>query len=120
MRMTEVERIRVVVITDNYYDALRPDPPYGARYRTAPGSSIHAEHGLSYYVETVVDGFSTEFMFDFGLDGKGVLNNMALLKIDFERIAAFGLSHGHFDHWGGLLDHQREGPTGVRNPSTCL
>ena len=104
MKITEVDHVRMAVITDNYYDALRPDPPCGVRYRTAHGSSIHAEHGLSYYVETMVDGVSTGFMFDFGLDGKGVLNNMALLSIDFEKIAAFGLSHGHFDHWGGLLD----------------
>jgi 7,8-dihydropterin-6-yl-methyl-4-(beta-D-ribofuranosyl)aminobenzene 5'-phosphate synthase len=52
----------------------------------------------------MVNGVSTGFMFDFGLDAKGVLNNMALLSIDFEKIAAFGLSHGHFDHWGGLLE----------------
>jgi 7,8-dihydropterin-6-yl-methyl-4-(beta-D-ribofuranosyl)aminobenzene 5'-phosphate synthase len=104
MIVTEVERLKIVVITDNYYDALRPDPPVGIRYRAAPGRSVHAEHGLSYFIETTVDGTTSRFMFDYGLDPRGVLNNMALLGIDLAGISAFGLSHGHFDHWGSLLE----------------
>lgn len=102
--ITEVERLKIVVVTDNYYDALRPDPPGGTRYRTAPGLSIHAEHGLSYYVETIVGGQRNGFMFDYGLDPQGVMNNMALLEIDLANTKAFCLSHGHLDHWGGLLE----------------
>lgn len=104
MSMTEIDRVKIIVITDNYYDALRPDPRAGIRYRTAPGQSIHAEHGLSYYVETTVEGRQSGFMFDYGLDPQGVINNMALLKIDLAKARAFGLSHGHFDHCGGLLE----------------
>ncbi|HAR94512.1 MAG TPA: hypothetical protein DCR97_00890 [Deltaproteobacteria bacterium] len=104
MEMTEVDHVRIAVITDNYFDALRPDPPCGVRYRTLPGQSIHAEHGLSYYVETVVQESRYGLMFDYGVDPRGVANNMALLDIDLARVRAFGLSHGHFDHWGGLLE----------------
>jgi hypothetical protein len=45
----EVKRLSITVVTDNYSDALRPDSAIGTRYRSAPGSSIHAEHGLSYF-----------------------------------------------------------------------
>jgi 7,8-dihydropterin-6-yl-methyl-4-(beta-D-ribofuranosyl)aminobenzene 5'-phosphate synthase len=38
-------------------------------------------------------------MFDFGLDSFGVMNNIELLGLDIGRVDAFGLSHGHFDHW---------------------
>jgi 7,8-dihydropterin-6-yl-methyl-4-(beta-D-ribofuranosyl)aminobenzene 5'-phosphate synthase len=98
-----VERLIVTIITDNYYDALRPDPPIGKRFRAFPGASIHAEHGLSCHVETVLNGTSYSFMFDYGLDAAGIINNMALLSIDAGKADAFGLSHGHFDHFGGLL-----------------
>jgi len=98
----EIERLAVTVITDNYYNALRPDPPNGKRYRSFPGASIHAEHGFSCHLETRVNGKSHFFMFDYGLDCRGIINNMELLGIDPSKVDAFGLSHGHFDHWSGL------------------
>jgi len=99
----EIERLTVTVITDNYYDALRPDPPNRKRYRSFPGASIHAEHGFSCHLETVVNGRSYFFMFDYGLDCRGIINNMELLGIDPGKVDAFGLSHGDFDHWSGLI-----------------
>jgi 7,8-dihydropterin-6-yl-methyl-4-(beta-D-ribofuranosyl)aminobenzene 5'-phosphate synthase len=91
------------VLTDNYYDALRPDAKITKRYRVVPGKSIHAEHGLSYYVETVVNGKTSGCMFDYGLDPIGVMNNIAVLGLDLGKANAFSLSHGHFDHWMGAL-----------------
>jgi hypothetical protein len=40
----EVDAVRVWVLADNYYDALRLDNEVAKRYRSAPGKSIHAEH----------------------------------------------------------------------------
>lgn len=101
----EVDRVSVWVVTDNYYDALRPDGKFARRFRAAgPGKSIHAEHGLAYYIETVVNGNTSGCMFDYGQDFGGVLSNMNLLGIDLGNIKAFGLSHGHFDHWMGAID----------------
>jgi 7,8-dihydropterin-6-yl-methyl-4-(beta-D-ribofuranosyl)aminobenzene 5'-phosphate synthase len=42
-------------------------------------------------------------MFDYGVEGEGVVKNMKLLEIDLGRLEAFALSHGHYDHWGSLL-----------------
>jgi len=94
--------LTLTIITDNYYDALRPDPPMGKRFRALPGVSLHAEHGFSCHLEGVSNGRSSFFMFDYGLDPLGIIKNMELLSIDVSRIDAFGLSHGHFDHWSGL------------------
>lgn len=99
----EADKVTVWVLTDNYYDALRPDTSITKRYRAAPGKSIHAEHGLAYYVESVVGGKAAACMFDYGLDPVGVMNNMSLLGLDPENVTAFCLSHGHFDHWTGAL-----------------
>jgi 7,8-dihydropterin-6-yl-methyl-4-(beta-D-ribofuranosyl)aminobenzene 5'-phosphate synthase len=98
-----VDRLTLTIITDNYYDALRPDPPMGKRFRALPGVCIHAEHGFSCHLEGISNGKSSCLMFDYGLNPLSVMQNMELLGIDVGKIDAFGLSHGHFDHWGGLL-----------------
>ncbi len=102
-RVIEVDKVTVWVLTDNYYDALRPDSKITKRYRVTPGKSIHAEHGLAYYMETVVDGKTSACMFDYGLDSSGVMNNVALLGLDLGKANAFSLSHGHFDHFLGAV-----------------
>ena len=113
MEFLVVDRLAIAIVTDNYYDALRPDPPMGKRFRAFPGASIHAEHGFSCYLETVINGKSHSFMFDYGLDSLGIMNNMELLGIDPGTIDAFGLSHGHFDHFSGLLDIVRRSRAGT-------
>ena len=102
VRMPEVERLAITIITDNHYDALRPDASVTKRFRTQPGKWMHAEHGLSYFIETTSGGSTSAFMFDYGLDGHGVKGNMDVLGIDVAKAGGFGLSHGHFDHWTGL------------------
>lgn len=99
--MQEVDAVRIWFLTDNYYDALRPDTAVAHRYRTLPGYSIHAEHGLACYVETAGGGGAGACMFDFGLDPQGVSGNARLLGLDLGKVDAYVLSHGHHDHWGG-------------------
>jgi 7,8-dihydropterin-6-yl-methyl-4-(beta-D-ribofuranosyl)aminobenzene 5'-phosphate synthase len=103
-QLSEVDMVRVWFLTDNYYDALRPDSEIAKRYRTTPGRCLHAEHGLAYFVETKINGNTSTCMFDFGLDAQGVLNNAVLLNVDLGRADAFALSHGHFDHWAGAIE----------------
>ena len=104
IKVTEVEKITVWVLTDNYYDALRLDTNVAKRCRLIPGKSIHAEHGLAYYVETVTDNKTGACMFDYGLDPAGVINNIKLLELDVGKVNAFALSHGHYDHWSGAME----------------
>ena len=102
-RFVEVDKLTITIITDNYYDALRSDGAIGMRYRATADKSIHAEHGLSYFVETVSGGQAGSFLFDYGVDARGVLRNMEVLGISLEKVDAMGLSHGHWDHWGALM-----------------
>jgi 7,8-dihydropterin-6-yl-methyl-4-(beta-D-ribofuranosyl)aminobenzene 5'-phosphate synthase len=111
VKIPEVEKATVTVITDNYYDALKQHYKIAKRYGMGikPGTdpykiNLHAEHGLSYHVETVLSGNPHSFLFDYGVDFQGVSRNMELLNIDFRAVEALGLSHGHFDHWGTFLE----------------
>jgi 7,8-dihydropterin-6-yl-methyl-4-(beta-D-ribofuranosyl)aminobenzene 5'-phosphate synthase len=102
--VTEVDRLTVWVLTDNYYDTNVPDAKITKRFRVGgPGASVHAEHGLSFYVETVVKGKTSACMYDYGLDPAGVMNNAALLGLDMGKANAFSLSHGHYDHYDAAV-----------------
>lgn len=97
--VTEADKVTVWVLTDNAYDTLRPDTKIAKRYRSVPGKAILAEHGVSFYVETVVNGKTSACMFDYGNDPFGVMNNITLLGVDIGKANAFSLSHGHWDHF---------------------
>ena len=97
--ITEVDKLTIWVLTDNYYEANEPESKITKRYRAVQGKSIHAEFGLSFYIETVTGGKTSTCMFDYGLDPVGVMNNIALLGLDVGKTNAFSLSHGHFDHF---------------------
>ena len=98
-----MDSLAVTVITDNYYDKLRPDQKIAHRAKIAHGNSMHSEHGLSYHIEASASGRTHAFMFDYGVEGEGIVKNMKLLEIDLGRLEAFALSHGHYDHWGSLI-----------------
>ena len=63
---------------------------------TASGNLI-AEHGLAYYIE--FDG--KRIFFDAG-QGNVIEHNCEKLNIDPLRANAFVISHGHYDHTGGI------------------
>ena len=107
-KITEVDKLTVWVLVDNFYASSERDAKIQTRYRSTPQKSMHAEHGLSYYVETEVGGKKSTFMFDYGLDPAVVLNNIALLGLDVGRADAFGLSHGHYDHYLGAISLLRQ------------
>jgi 7,8-dihydropterin-6-yl-methyl-4-(beta-D-ribofuranosyl)aminobenzene 5'-phosphate synthase len=101
--VTEVDKLTIWVLSDNYHDANEPDAKITKRYRSVPGKSISAQHGLSFYAETVIGGKTSACMFDYGLDPVGVLSNIALLGLDIGKTNAFSLSHGHPDHYAGAV-----------------
>ena len=107
LKIQEAEKIIVTVITDNYTDALKPHHKIARRpvSKVSPKETIfHAEHGLAYHVETVVNNQSHCFLFDFGFDFHGIKRNLDLLKVKLNSIEALALSHDHFDHQSALLE----------------
>ena len=63
----------------------------------AYGKGIRAEHGFS----ALIDTGNARVLFDTG-QSDAFLHNAAVLKIDIASVDAVVLSHGHYDHTGGL------------------
>lgn len=101
VNIPEAEKITITIIIDNYTETTRPSYKIANRYT---GGYLYAQHGLSYHIETVVDGRSHSLLFDFGPTFPGLIGNMDALKIDLDKLEALALSHGHRDHFGGLVE----------------
>ncbi len=64
---------------------------------TSSRDDLQAEHGLSYYLET--NGH--KLLFDAGQSG-AFADNARAMGIDLSQVDLCILSHGHYDHGGGL------------------
>ena len=111
--LTEVDRLEVQVLVDNVTDSLSSTPPFVTREwpalvrkgmrRVAGASLCCANHGLSLVIRATTDRQEHVVLFDAGPVDYAVQHNGTRLGVDFGAIEAVVLSHGHWDHGGGLL-----------------
>ena len=104
-----VDRLSVRVLVDGAYNLfLRPGEVKGVKVERPPRESdyrraIHNEWGLSLYLESQRAADQRTFMLDFGYTPQALLNNAELLGVDPKKVEALIVSHGHYDHFGGLV-----------------
>lgn len=111
MEVPEVDGLCVTVVVENSYDALASGGRFGTvrveRTGTPRGGDprprLLAEHGLALLVESWRGPERRTVLVDFSAQGSTLLNNLGALGVDSARIDALALSHGHDDHYGGLL-----------------
>ncbi|MGN1267145.1 MAG: MBL fold metallo-hydrolase [Dorea sp.] len=72
---------------------------------TEVGNGCFYEHGLSFYLETE----KHRLLVDVGASGR-FLHNAQILGIDLEDVDLVFLSHGHYDHSGGLMEFAKLNP----------
>ena len=105
-----VDELTVREITDNTHDifltgARRLAWRCGARdFREAPqGKTLESEWGLALHLESRKAQETRRYLLDFGFTPDVYANNLDLLKIDVSQVDALIISHGHYDHVGGLM-----------------
>jgi 7,8-dihydropterin-6-yl-methyl-4-(beta-D-ribofuranosyl)aminobenzene 5'-phosphate synthase len=113
--LAPVDEVAVTVLVDNTYDALligdervrRPSFTVG----TAPApqfvggttmTGLVAEHGFGALVSVRRGDRTTAVLFDSGLSPDALVTNSDRLQVDLTAVQGVVLSHGHFDHAGGL------------------
>lgn len=98
------QSLTLTVVVDNLINIFLPSQ--GPLNYPQPGrcSSLLAEQGLSLWIEaTDAAGKTTRVLYDFGRGEYVVRNNLRLLEIDPATADYLVLSHGHIDHYGGML-----------------
>jgi 7,8-dihydropterin-6-yl-methyl-4-(beta-D-ribofuranosyl)aminobenzene 5'-phosphate synthase len=113
-QVPEVDQLAVRIVTDNRVvlfvpsekradlsierrlgPNLSPDAP--------PRTDLLGEFGLSMHAESHRGSEQRTILIDFGYTPETLLNNLAILRIDPSSLDALVLSHGHYDHFGGMV-----------------
>ena len=103
-----VDRLAVRVLIDGSFDSFfRPGKVNGVSVEPAPRRqdyrrSLHNQWGLSLFLELQRASEQRNVMLDFGYTPEALLNNIELTGVDPSKLDALVVSHGHFDHFGGL------------------
>ena len=104
-----VDKLSIRVLVDSSYDLfLRPNKLNGVTIEPAPRPAdfrrtLHNEWGLSLWLESQRSADQRTLLLDYGYTPNVLHNNMELVGVDPGRINALIVSHGHYDHFGGLM-----------------
>jgi len=105
MQLKEADRLEVTVLVDNYTDILLLESTDTVkRYKPSPSSGPLAEHGLSFLIKVYSGPEKHAALMDAGRSSTCLMHNLEVFGVDLKEIETTVLSHGHADHFGGLLD----------------
>jgi 7,8-dihydropterin-6-yl-methyl-4-(beta-D-ribofuranosyl)aminobenzene 5'-phosphate synthase len=111
-----IDKLAVQVLVDGAFDSFsRPQKVNGVVVEVGRSSDFrrpfHAQWGLSLMLDAQRGNDARTILLDFGHTPEALMTNMDLQRVDPRKINSLILSHGHNDHWGGLLgflDKQRD------------
>ena len=112
MSLQQADALEIQVLVDNVTDSLSTTPVFVTREwamlqkrglkRTSGAALCCANHGLSLVITAHGPSGPRTLLFDGGPVDYAVERNGTRLGIDFAAIEAAMLSHGHWDHAGGI------------------
>jgi 7,8-dihydropterin-6-yl-methyl-4-(beta-D-ribofuranosyl)aminobenzene 5'-phosphate synthase len=70
---------------------------------TGYGTSLYAQHGVSFLLDVTAKNEGKKVLFDVGQSAQPLLHNMEVMGLDPKTIDMIFLSHCHYDHTGGLV-----------------
>jgi 7,8-dihydropterin-6-yl-methyl-4-(beta-D-ribofuranosyl)aminobenzene 5'-phosphate synthase len=116
MSIQDVDQISITILMDNSTDLLLKNSTHATRAPLTMNEKFVlpppiSEHGFSaldnvvkYEKNSYTKNNNNIFLFDTGVSENGVLHNIDVFGINFDQIKGIILSHGHFDHFTGLVN----------------
>jgi len=106
-----IDKLSMRVLIDQQHDQFLPNSTVNGVVHEGPGPArspdarnvLHNQWGLSLFVESQREQEQRAIMVDFGYTAPALINNIGLLKVDPGKLQALIVSHGHIDHYGGLI-----------------
>lgn len=112
LNVPTVDSLTIRVVTDSSYDTPRPGTSKWVKIKrngfisqTDFRKALHNEWGLSLALESRIGAETRNLMLDFGYTPNALMNNLEILGIDGAKMQGLIMSHGHFDHFGGLIGY---------------
>ena len=110
-KLRVIDRLEIISIVDNTVEIWsKPEREDVERffkwYNRKNGeddSFLVAGEGLSFLVRTSIDEENSIILFDTAKSATPMSNNVEFLGLDLNEVESIVLSHGHDDHFGGLL-----------------
>ena len=115
--LKEVDAVEITSLMDNTVDFNSTNPKkevhmvrewtrnrMGIKWTKKHFRLPFAEHGFSVLIKIFSQENQHTILFDTGLSPEGIVNNALRMGIDLSRVECIVLSHGHYDHHGGLLN----------------
>lgn len=110
LQVPVVDSLAVRVITDSSYDTPRVGESKLVKVKRTPFTAardprktFHNEWGLALALESRKGAETRHILLDFGWTPAALLNNLEIMGVDGTRTEAMIVSHGHYDHFGGLV-----------------
>lgn len=111
-RVPQVDKVAVRIVTDNIViqfvpnetrDGLTIERKSGnTKPDRPPRHMLNGEWGLAMHAQSFAGGDERNVLIDFGYTPEVLNNNLSILDIDPATFDALVLSHGHYDHFGGM------------------
>ena len=128
--LQEVDNVSITILMDNFVDFLLINTEHATRPSVIKDEKIRllpppiAEHGFSVvvHIEKINGGKQNNivkndvdiqnthktFLFDTGISKNGIIHNAKVFGVNLSKIDGIILSHGHFDHFEGLVNVLQE------------
>jgi 7,8-dihydropterin-6-yl-methyl-4-(beta-D-ribofuranosyl)aminobenzene 5'-phosphate synthase len=115
-KVKEADAVEIISIVDNSVDFLstvnkRQAQSFrqwkrerdGQEWGTSHFQMPFAEHGFSMLIRVFSENKSRCVLFDTGGSPMGMVENAERMDINLREVESIIISHGHYDHFGGLL-----------------